>query len=311
MKNRSDNIDRVLQVWMADGPAAIPDRVVDVVAVRIGVQRQRRPWPFPRRTNVTTQIKLIAALAAALIVAVVGYNLLPGRTSVGAPTAAPTATAQPTPSAQPTAAATAAPSASAVFPSWYTSGDRNGAGILRAASHATRAFRPGFTFSAPEGWVNGYDEAGYFQLFPDSPANQAKFGRSGDLAQSIVIGPHNSPYFFCDSLENNQGATAAEIAAAIAANEALATTGQVDVAIGGLTGKQLDVRFTGTCPPSPDDPPGLDELLKEERIRVILLDTPDRRVLVTFVGSNSSAANEAFLAEAMPIIESFEFDLGQ
>ena len=82
MKQRSD-IDRVLEIWMADGPTAISDRVVDVVAARIGVQRQRRAWPFPGRTNVTTQIKLIAALAAALVVAVVGYNLLPGTTGPG------------------------------------------------------------------------------------------------------------------------------------------------------------------------------------------------------------------------------------
>src|SRR5215213_8793852 len=105
--NRRSDIDRVLQVWMTDGPTAIPDRVVDVVASRIAVQRQRRAWPFPGRTNVTTQIKLVATLAAALVVAVVGYNLLPG-TGPGAPTTAPT------PSAQPTPAVTAAPSAGAV-----------------------------------------------------------------------------------------------------------------------------------------------------------------------------------------------------
>src|SRR5215212_6061631 len=76
MNQRSD-IDRVLQTWLADGPTAIPDRVVDVVAARIGVQRQRRMWPIPRRTNMPNQLKLIAALAAALVVAVVGYNVLP------------------------------------------------------------------------------------------------------------------------------------------------------------------------------------------------------------------------------------------
>jgi hypothetical protein len=103
MNQRSD-IDRVLQIWMADGPTAISDRVVDVVAARIGVQRQRRAWPFPGRTNVTTPMKLIAALAAALVVAVVGYNLLPGETGPGSPSTAPSPTAQPSPTA--TAAAT-------------------------------------------------------------------------------------------------------------------------------------------------------------------------------------------------------------
>src|SRR5687767_6610087 len=112
MKQRSD-IDRVLEIWMADGPTAIPDRVVDVVAARIGVQHQRRAWPFQRRTNVTTQIKLLAGLAAALVIAVVGYGLLPATTGPGTPSVAPTA------SAQPSAAVTTAPSAGARWPTWY------------------------------------------------------------------------------------------------------------------------------------------------------------------------------------------------
>ena len=98
MNERSD-IDRVLRAWMADGPTAIPDRVVDVVATRIGVQRQRRAWPFQRRTAMTP-LKLIAALAAAIVIAVVGYNLLPRQPSVGEPSATPT----------PSSAATTAPS---------------------------------------------------------------------------------------------------------------------------------------------------------------------------------------------------------
>ena len=52
-----------------------------------------------------------------------------------------------------------------------------------------------------------------------------------------------APYFVCELVEDNRGATAAEIVAAMVANEALATTGVVDVEIGGLTGKQFDVRL--------------------------------------------------------------------
>ena len=307
MKHRSD-IDRVLKVWMDDGPTAIPDRVVDVVAARIGVQRQRRTWPFPRRTNVNTPIKLIAALAAVLVVAVVGYNLLPGRTGPGSPTTAPTTA--PTSTPQPTAAVTAAPSAGVACPQWLTTGCSGGAGSLSAGSHATRAFRPGFTFTVPAGWVNEHDESGYYSLFADTPANQAEYARSEGVAQSMAIGLQSSPYFFCDAVENHSGPTAAEIVAHVVANEVLATTGVVDVTIGGLTGKQFDVRlgpkWTGTCP---GDPPGLD--LADNRVRVILLDAPGRGVLSLFVGSAHSADHEAFLAEAMPIVESFQFDLGQ
>ncbi len=122
------------------------------------------------------------------------------------------------------------------------------------------------------------------------------------------MGPHTSPYFTCDAWEDNRGATAAEMVAAIVDNEALATSVPVDVTIGGLTGKQVDVQldpgWTDTCP---GDPPTFD--LGDGRSRGFLLDTPDGRVLVIFVGSLHSDGHEAFLAEAMPIIESFQFDL--
>ena len=255
----------------------------------------------------STPFKLAAGLAAVLVVAVVAWQLLPGRNGGIGSQQSPTPTLQP--SATPVASSLA--STGAVFPSWYP--HRDGAGILPPGSVTTLSFMPGSTFSVPDGWVNSGDSARYHELFPDTPANQTEFERAERLAQSIVMGPHTSPWFFCESVEHNRGATAAEMAAAVAANEALATTGLVDVEIGGLSGKQFDVRlnpdWTGTCPPSPDDPPGMN--LGDERIRGILLDHPGRGVIVIFVGSLSSADFEAFLAEAMPIVESFQFDLGQ
>ena len=44
------------------------------------------------------------------------------------------------------------------------------------------------------------------------------------------------------------------------------------------------------------------------RTPTILLDTADRGALVIFIGSLHSDGHEAFLAEAMPIVESFQFD---
>jgi hypothetical protein len=313
MKQRSD-IDRTLEIWMSDGPNAISDRMVDVIAARIGVQRQRRAWPFPGRTNVNTQIKLIAALAAALVVAVVGYNLLPGIAGPGTPSTTATASVQPT--AAPPAGPTSAPSAGASWPTWYPAEavrDANGAGILSAGSQATRVFRPAFTYTAADGWVNAYDEPNYYTLFPDSPANAARFASSDELANQIFMGVQPSPWFTCDAAENNSGATAAAMVAAMTADEVLATSGLVDVAIGGLTGKQFDVRrspdWTGTCPGDSELPPDVDP--EDERTRAILLDLPSGGVLAIFMYSSSSPEHDAFVAEAMPIVESFEFGLGQ
>lgn len=68
--------------------------------------------------------------------------------------------------------------------------------------------------------------------------------------------------------------------------------------------RDLVVAAPETCP---GDPATLD--LPDTRTRVILLDTPDRGALFINVGSLHSADQAAFLAEAMPIVRSFEFDL--
>jgi hypothetical protein len=299
------DIERLLDHWFSDGPDQAPDRVVDIVTDRIERQSQRPAWRLQRRPfPVNIYAKLAVAAAAVLIVAVVGYNLLPGpSTGVGGP-------ASPAPSSAPPASASpsAASSPSAVFPPWFTASDGGAAaGILPAGTATTRSFAPGFTFTVPEGWVNSGDQLGFYGLFPDTLANQTEFAASGAFAHEIGIGPNDSPYFVCDAWEDHRG-TSAEMVASMVANEALATSEPIDVAIGGLTGKQIDARldpsWTESCP---GDPPTYD--LGDTRTRAILLDSPDRGVIVIFVASLHSAGHEAFLAEAMPIIESFRFDL--
>ena len=170
---RTPDVELVLRDYLADDGLTAPDFILDVVEARIGRQPQRRGWPFLRRTNVTRQFKLIAGLAAALVVAVVGYNLLPGRSGPGTPTTAPTA------SAQPTSVATAAPTPSATFA--YPSG------ILPPGSHATASFLPAFTFTLSEPWVLDGDTSSYYSLFPDSTANRAEWARTGNPANGILI----------------------------------------------------------------------------------------------------------------------------
>ena len=256
----------------------------------------------------STPIKLVAVGAALLIVILGGAVFIGG----GGEPALPAPTITPSPSPVASASPSAPPSAGAVFPDWWSSDagqatdDNEGAGILASGSHTTESFSPGLTYSVPEGWVNDGDSSGYFSLFQDTPANAAEFARSGGLAHGIIMGPHDSPWFVCDAWENHQG-TSAEMVASMLATEALAMSEPIDVTIGGLTGKQVDVRldpaWTESCP---GDPPTLD--LAEQRTRGFLLDNPDRGVIVIFVGGQS-AGHEAFLAEAMPIVESFEFDL--
>jgi hypothetical protein len=240
------------------------------------------------------------------------FTLLVAAIVIGILSGCAGATSSPTPNPTPTQAATPSPvpTPDTNLPSWYTTSERpTGQGILPAGSHTTQSFSPGFTFSVPEGWVNPSESGAYIELFPDTPANQAEFARSESLAQVLDMGVHPTPWFTCESLENNRGATAAEMVAAASANEALAVSDPVDVAIGGLTGMQFDVQrnpdWTGTCPADSELPPGLDPA--DERTRGIYLDVPGRGVLIIHLHSMSSAEHEAFLAEAMPIVESFQF----
>jgi hypothetical protein len=189
---------------------------------------------------------------------------------------------------------------------------RPGLGVRRSAARGCRAQTPGDTKpsggrQAPGGFfVPAHASDGR----ADGAAAIGLLRRELHLAQAIHMGLAASPYFFCEALEANRGATAAEMVAAVAANEALAASEPVDVTIGGLTGKQVDVQidpgWTGSCP---GDPPTLD--LRDMRVRGTLLDSPDRGVLAIFTSSLHAAGHDAFLADAMPILERFQFDSGQ
>ena len=94
------------------------------------------------------------------------------------------------------------------------------------------------------------------------------------------------------------------------ANEAFSTTEPDDVTIGGLSGRQVDLQLSpdwaDSCPLNPDDPPDQDHT--DARNRLILLDTPDQGTIGIAISSQDSADFEAFLAEAMPIVESLDFE---
>ncbi len=97
------DFDRIAKAWLADGPAELPERVLDAVVDEIHLTRQRRavraPWRFP----VMTTPSRVGAAAVVGILAVGGLLLItrPGQSAVAGPspnsgvaaTASPTAPA--------------------------------------------------------------------------------------------------------------------------------------------------------------------------------------------------------------------------
>jgi hypothetical protein len=310
--NRNPDVELVLRDYFSDDSSTAPDHVLDVIEERIWRQPQQRAWRVSRRdSHVNSYLKPLLAVAAVIMIAVAGIAYLgqPSDSGVGG-TVSPT----PSPSTVPSAEPSTAPSAGAVFPEWFAAENGgNGAGILPPGSVTTQGFLPGSTFNVPEGWVNDTDTAEFYGLFPDTPANEAEFALSQGPAQGIFMGLVDTPGLgFCAGVGETHGSAAAELVDSLVADEALVTSEPVDVAIGSLTGMRvdahLDADWNESCTANPDDPAAKDE---DYRGRFVFLDTPGGGKLLIIIDSVTSADFEPLLAEAMPIVESFQFDLEQ
>jgi hypothetical protein len=76
----------IVRSWLDDGVTRLPDRVLDAVLDQVPATRQRRAWwPAWRFREMTISMKLILAVAAVIVVAVVGANILPRQGGVGGP----------------------------------------------------------------------------------------------------------------------------------------------------------------------------------------------------------------------------------
>lgn len=163
--NRTPDVELVLREWLADDGDIAPDRVLAVVADRIAVQPQRRARRLHGRPFMTTYAKLAAAAAAALIVGLVGWQLLPGSPGNGGnPTPAPTPVITPAPT--PTSAAPTSPAA-------FVCEEGEGCtGLLTPGEHSTAQFAPAFAYVVPKDWMNPIDLPTIVGLTPvDQPAD--------------------------------------------------------------------------------------------------------------------------------------------
>lgn len=93
---------RLVRSWLEEGVTALPDRVLDAVLDQVPATPQRRSWWPPRRfAQVNKYAQAAIAAAAVLVVAVVGYNILPSIGGPGGPQTPAPSTAVATPTAEP------------------------------------------------------------------------------------------------------------------------------------------------------------------------------------------------------------------
>jgi hypothetical protein len=276
--NRTPDVELVLREYFADDGASAPDHVLDVIEDRISRQPQRRAWPFSRRTTMSNQVKVIAGLAAALVVAVVGYTLLTRSSSeVGEP--APATTPSPTPAESPLALP-AAP--------------------LEARDYVGRAF-PGdsmaFIITAPKGWMSTGE---FFMSSPNGSGPPAGIGISFNHDPEVVTDP-------CDSSEHtpppgSRSPTIEDLVAAISAREDLRVTGVTDTELGGYSGRRLDIQLPAELACSRHyvfaEPKGLYANGPSNRWRVWFLDVEGSTAVVVLLDHAGTPREDRAAAQA-------------
>ena len=228
------DIDRLLDDWFSDGPTHAPDRVIEVVADRIERQPQRPAWRLDWRLFPVNALSKIAVVAAAvLIVAVVGYNLLPGRsTGVGgpAPSASPTASPSARQAATSSSSASSRPLPDSMLDAGTYSIDHiDGLTIDVTVPNGWRGI-PGFGLAGP-GEVDAPLGLGIVFLQSngafDDPCHWDKAG-TGVMVQpgEKIVGP-----------------TVDDLVQDIRANTSYTSTAPVDIVIDGHAGKQVDLQL--------------------------------------------------------------------
>lgn len=256
-------------------------------------------------------VKWGAVAAAALVIAVVGYNLLP-RNGIGGPTASPT----PSPTLAPTKAPS--PTAAAVTCDNGTSGCL---GRLLGGTYTSANFQPRLTYTVPAGpesgppaayWTNSLDLSRSYTLVPRGGG-----GYSFGIQSEVAIPEQTAD---CSTKQKTGvGSTVADWVSFLTKHPGINAQAPVPVTIGGFNG--FRVRFeraaswTATCPGSVGPAilmfmhPGHDGVrwMDDQQETYWVLDVGGETVLITLDSAPNPDKHTADVADAQPIIDSFQF----
>jgi hypothetical protein len=228
------DVNRIVRSWLEEGVTTLPDRVLDGVLDQVPATPQRRSWwPARRASEMNNIARLAIAAAAVVVVAIAGYNLLPGGSGPGGlPTPTPTLTQTPTPTETPTPTQMPVPTPIALKD-----------GSLEAGAYVAHPFPApndsiAFTFNVPEGWQG----AGTAAVIPTA-------GTAGPTGAAMAFIQVTG--LFSDPCHGNQagaptvpvGTTVDELVGAFAGQTAYDVTPATDVTLGGYSGKQIDLQL--------------------------------------------------------------------
>jgi hypothetical protein len=304
--------DRLIQAFLDEGQAELPDRAYDAVRAEIDQTRQRvviGPWRVPNMSNIG---RFAMAAAAVLVVAVVGVFFLSRPGGVGGPQPSPTPTqnqtSSPIPSASPVALYTGALEAGTYTVTPY-SPSSGGHDCLEppqpgcTESPANDSIR--FTFSVPDGWA-GFESA----IWPATVQNLSPRG-AGMSFDGGAPWLYSDP---CDAIRPPDipvGPTVDDFASALADHPLLDVTNPVDVTLGGYSGKYVNLQVPSDISACTDNlyrpwEPGIYAQGPSHRWHLWILDVDGvRAVVMTYDYPETSQQHRA---ELQAIVDSIRID---
>ena len=294
----SRDTERLIRAFLDEGVTELPERVYDVVRSDIDRTHQRvviGPWRTP---DMNTFAKFAIAAAAVLVVAFVGWNLLPGDTGRGG---TPGVSPSPSVTASPSIAASPSPSPSpsdyAFFPD----------GSIEAGRHSMILSGKSLTVDMPSGWTSHLG----FRLYKQS--GEAAFIFWTPAPTNVYADPCAH-----EPLDPPAGDTPAELAAAVSSIPGTNLVGgPSDITIGGHPAKLVSIRVREDV----DCVPGEFSLWYQQEsgpasgrfpdalgdtINVWIIDVDG--AIVWIDGSWSVNTTPALQAEMRQIVESIQFE---
>jgi hypothetical protein len=292
------DIERLLDRWFADGPMEVPDRVIDVVADRIGRQPQRPAWRLLwRDVSVSMPIRFAAAAAAVVVAGIIGLSVIGPPTDPGivvTPTPIPTAKSSLSPTPTPVGFCVRGPCLGPLAAGSYT---------------ATEPLTP-FDYTVPDGWRNIFNTAGGYVLQHLDGTPAGGIYAFLDLQAADQTGCRKAP-------EPGVGQSVDDLVAWLAALPGLSMTPPTPISLGGLDGVTFDLTVgTGgqRCQGEmklwvqewSGDPNFWWGITAGSKERVILLDRGAGGSVFIILDAPLSEF-EPFAATATPVVESFDF----
>lgn len=288
-----NDFDQTARLWLEDGPTALSDRVLQAALDDIHVTPQRRSWsPVRRVFSMIPTFRIAIGAVAIVLVAVIGFNLLPGGSGVGGgPAANPTPAPTPTPTPIPLPLN---PEELVVSePGTYLIDD---------------PFPIPVTISVPPGWAGTV--GGPYAAYLDKESGYAVIAFS--LSLSVFADPCTDKGF----LDPPPGPTVDDLATALAALPGLEATIAADVTVDGYRGKQLVLTLSDTfdrCTlPSAKYqiwqlPLGtIFTITPGQRIALWILDVDGQRLVVSVDTFQATTAQE--LSEVQEILDSIRIE---